>query len=190
MAIDLLNVGLSLLSGAGGALLLEVWWKPRHARKRAAVLLRAEIQETATSYKRGCRRWTSGRAFGATSFSRKSRRMRPSVTSATSRCRSRSGDPSLSRVPDDSAGLPASGRGVLRNGGAEGAGGAPDEQLPRCPAGVGGAHAVGAAGLRCGVASATAGGGVIALARSSAPTLGRRQKPVNGIEHRRAPGAR
>jgi hypothetical protein len=45
MAIDLLNVGLSLLSGAGGALLLEVWWKPRHARKRAAVLLRAEIQE-------------------------------------------------------------------------------------------------------------------------------------------------
>jgi hypothetical protein len=45
MAIDLLNVGLSLLSGAGGALLLEVWWKPRQARKRAAVLLRAEIQE-------------------------------------------------------------------------------------------------------------------------------------------------
>jgi hypothetical protein len=45
MAIDLLNVGLSLLSGAGGALLLEVWWKPRQARKQAAVLLRAEIQE-------------------------------------------------------------------------------------------------------------------------------------------------
>jgi hypothetical protein len=39
------SIVLSLLSGAGGALILDVWWKPRHARRRAAVLLRAEIQK-------------------------------------------------------------------------------------------------------------------------------------------------
>jgi hypothetical protein len=39
------NIVLSLLSGTGGALILDLWWKPRYARKRAAVLLRAEIQK-------------------------------------------------------------------------------------------------------------------------------------------------
>jgi hypothetical protein len=43
--VDALNVVLSLLSGAGGALILDLWWKPRHSRRRAAVLLRAEIQK-------------------------------------------------------------------------------------------------------------------------------------------------
>jgi hypothetical protein len=43
--VDALNVILSLMSGAGGALILDLWWKPRYARKRSAVLLRAEIQK-------------------------------------------------------------------------------------------------------------------------------------------------
>jgi hypothetical protein len=43
MAFDWLNLGVSLFGGAGGALLLDVWWKPRRARHRTSVLLRAEI---------------------------------------------------------------------------------------------------------------------------------------------------
>jgi hypothetical protein len=38
------NLGTSLVSGAAAALAVEAWWKPRYGRKRAAVLLRAEIQ--------------------------------------------------------------------------------------------------------------------------------------------------
>jgi hypothetical protein len=34
-----------LFGGAGGALLLELWLKPRQARQRAAVLLRAEVRK-------------------------------------------------------------------------------------------------------------------------------------------------
>jgi hypothetical protein len=45
MAVDLLNLGLSLFGGAGGAVLLEMWWNPRYAKKRAAVLLLAEIRK-------------------------------------------------------------------------------------------------------------------------------------------------
>jgi len=45
MAVDWLTFGMSLFGGAGGALLLDLWWKPRYAKKRAAVLLSAEVQK-------------------------------------------------------------------------------------------------------------------------------------------------
>lgn len=44
MMVDWINLGVSLFGGAGGALLLDLWWKPRRARQRTAVLLRAEIE--------------------------------------------------------------------------------------------------------------------------------------------------
>jgi hypothetical protein len=55
-AAALLNFAAGLVSGAGGTVLIESWLKPRQARKRAAVLLRAEIQKNpiaATSPSRG-----------------------------------------------------------------------------------------------------------------------------------------
>src|SRR5713101_1656696 len=39
----ILHVVLPILSGAGGAALLEVYWKPRRDRRRAAVILLSEI---------------------------------------------------------------------------------------------------------------------------------------------------
>jgi hypothetical protein len=47
--IDWITVGFSLFGGAGGALLLDLWWKPRRARQRAAVLLHAEIEANSKS---------------------------------------------------------------------------------------------------------------------------------------------
>lgn len=37
------TVALAILSGAGGAALLELWWKPRRERRRAAALVHSDL---------------------------------------------------------------------------------------------------------------------------------------------------